>query len=166
MLWGLHMALSQGLLATLIADTAPAELRGTAYGMFNLVTGLALLAASIIAGSILGRGRSPRRRFLAGAVFAALAVLGLLACGLRRGSCARDRHAKRARISQPPRNAAPYFSSMPSAGVARARHSAADATAREQPRTSCSLRHRRGTAITGTVSQERRRKLAPSSAER
>ena len=46
------MGLTQGLLATLVADTAPAELRGTAYGMFNLFTGLALLAASIIAGAM------------------------------------------------------------------------------------------------------------------
>ena len=51
-LWGLHMGLTQGLLATLVADTAPAELRGTAYGMFNLLTGLALLAASVIAGTL------------------------------------------------------------------------------------------------------------------
>jgi len=51
-LWGLHMGLTQGLLAALVADTAPAELRGTAFGMFNLVSGIALLAASIIAGAL------------------------------------------------------------------------------------------------------------------
>ncbi len=51
-LWGLHMGMTQGLLATLIADTAPEDLRGTAYGMFNLITGLALLASSVIAGAL------------------------------------------------------------------------------------------------------------------
>ncbi|HET7680465.1 MAG TPA: MFS transporter [Xanthobacteraceae bacterium] len=78
-LWGLHMGLTQGLLAALVADTAPPELRGTAFGMFNLVTGLAMLAASVIAGSLwdmVGAGGT----FLAGAVFtaAALAALPLL----------------------------------------------------------------------------------------
>lgn len=81
-LWGLHMGLTQGLLATLVADTAPAELRGTAYGMFNLVTGIALLAASVTAGA-LWDAVGPQGTFLAGAAFAALAVCGLLA--LRRG---------------------------------------------------------------------------------
>jgi MFS family permease len=64
-LWGLHMGLTQGLLATLVADTAPAELRGTAYGMFNLATGIALLAASVIAGS-LWDAVGPKGTFLAG----------------------------------------------------------------------------------------------------
>jgi MFS family permease len=50
--WGLHMALTQGLLSKLVADTAPADLRGTAFGIFNLVTGGALLLASVIAGSL------------------------------------------------------------------------------------------------------------------
>ena len=76
-LWGLHMGLTQGLLATLVADTAPAELRGTAYGMFNLLTGLALLAASIIAGA-LWDVVGPKGTFLAGAAFTALAIAGLL----------------------------------------------------------------------------------------
>jgi MFS family permease len=71
------MGLTQGLLATLVADTAPAELRGTAYGMFNLLTGLALLAASIIAGA-LWDVVGPKGTFLAGAAFTALAVAGLL----------------------------------------------------------------------------------------
>ncbi|NVO17976.1 MAG: MFS transporter [Rhodoplanes sp.] len=83
--WGLHMGLTQGLLATLVADTAPAELRGTAYGMFNLMTGLALLAASLIAGG-LWDAIGPASTFLAGAVFTALAVIGLLT--LRRGKVA------------------------------------------------------------------------------
>ncbi|MEX1084102.1 MAG: MFS transporter, partial [Xanthobacteraceae bacterium] len=72
-LWGLHMGLTQGLLATLVADTAPPELRGTAFGMFNLVTGLATLAASVIAGA-LWDAIGPQGTFLAGAVFTALAL--------------------------------------------------------------------------------------------
>ncbi len=75
--WGLHMGLTQGLLATLVADTVPVELRGTAYGMFNLVTGLALLAASVIAGG-LWDAIGPKGTFLAGAGFSALALIGLL----------------------------------------------------------------------------------------
>jgi MFS family permease len=77
-LWGLHMGLTQGLLATLVADTAPAELRGTAYGMFNLMTGLALLAASVIAGG-LWDAIGPKGTFLAGAAFTAISIIGLLA---------------------------------------------------------------------------------------
>lgn len=77
-LWGLHMGFTQGLLATLIADTAPDELRGTAFGMFNLVTGLALLVASVIAG-LLWDMIGPQATFLGGAVFTALTVLGLVA---------------------------------------------------------------------------------------
>jgi MFS family permease len=78
-LWGLHMGLTQGLLATLVADTAPGELRGTAFGMFNLITGLAMLAASVIAGG-LWDAVGPQGTFFAGAVFtaAALAALPLL----------------------------------------------------------------------------------------
>jgi len=75
-LWGLHMGFTQGLLATLIAETAPAELRGTAFGVFNLVCGLALLAASVIAGA-LWDASGPQATFLAGAVFATLTTLGL-----------------------------------------------------------------------------------------
>jgi len=75
-LWGLHMGVTQGLLATLVADTAPAELRGTAYGMFNLVTGLALLVASMVAGALWDM-IGPQATFLAGAGFATLALVGL-----------------------------------------------------------------------------------------
>ena len=76
-LWGLHMGLTQGLLAALVAEAVPAELRGTAYGMFNLVTGAALLMASVIAGGlwqVFGSGAT----FLAGAGFALVAALGLI----------------------------------------------------------------------------------------
>jgi MFS family permease len=76
-LWGLHMGLTQGLLATLVADAVPAELRGTAYGVFNLVSGLALLAASVIAGG-LWDAFGPKGTFVAGAIFAAFALAGLM----------------------------------------------------------------------------------------
>src|SRR2546430_5199662 len=49
-LWGAHMGLTQGLLSALVADTAPAPLRGTAFGVFHLVSGVALLGASVLAG--------------------------------------------------------------------------------------------------------------------
>lgn len=74
--WGLHMAATQGLLAAMVADTAPAQLRGTAFGLFNLASGVAMLAASVIAG-ILWDTLGAEATFLAGAVFAVLA-LGLL----------------------------------------------------------------------------------------
>ena len=80
-LWGLHMGFTQGLLAALVADAAPAELRGTAFGMFNLVTGIAALAASVIAGG-LWDAIGPPGTFLAGAIFSVLTLMGLL--GLRR----------------------------------------------------------------------------------
>jgi MFS family permease len=54
-LWGIHMGITQGLLATMVADTAPADLRGTAYGFFNLVSGLAMLLASVLAGLLWDR---------------------------------------------------------------------------------------------------------------
>lgn len=75
-LWGLHMGFTQGLLATLIAETAPAELRGTAFGMFNLITGVALLIASIVAGALWDM-TGPQGTFLAGAVFTVLTLAGL-----------------------------------------------------------------------------------------
>jgi len=77
-LWGLHMGFSQGLLATLVADVAPPELRGTAYGMFNLLSGLALLIASVLAG-LLWESVGPEGTFLAGAAFTMLAFAGLAA---------------------------------------------------------------------------------------
>jgi MFS family permease len=85
-LWGLHMGFTQGLLAALVADTVPPELRGTAFGMFNLVSGLALLAASVLAGA-LWEAIGPQATFLAGAAFAAVALAGLLF--LRRRGMAR-----------------------------------------------------------------------------
>jgi MFS family permease len=76
-LWGLHMGLTQGLLASLVADTSPAALRGTAFGLFNLLTGLATLVASVIAGAMWDR-IGPAGTFLAGALFTAVALLTLL----------------------------------------------------------------------------------------
>ncbi len=75
-LWGLHMGLTQGLLASLVADTAPADLRGTAFGMYNLIAGGATLAASVVAGA-LWDWVGPAGTFLAGAVFTAVALLAL-----------------------------------------------------------------------------------------
>ena len=76
-LWGLHMGLTQGLLSKLVADSAPAELRGTAFGIFNLVSGMALLLASVVAGS-LWELVGPSATFIAGAAFAAIAAMGIL----------------------------------------------------------------------------------------
>ena len=84
LLWGLHMGFTQGLLATLVADTAPRELRGTAFGMFNLVTGLALLLASVIAGA-LWDAAGPRGTFLGGGAFTLLTLAGLMS--IRKGLC-------------------------------------------------------------------------------
>jgi MFS family permease len=77
-LWGLHMAMTQGLLSAMVAKAAPADLRGTAFGFFNLVSGLALLAASGVAGLLWDQWGAPAT-FLVGAGFsaAALSVLAL-----------------------------------------------------------------------------------------
>lgn len=77
-LWGVHMALTQGLFSKLVADAAPPQLRGTAFGLFNLVTGGALLLASVIAG-VLWNALGASTTFVAGAAFAAVTVVGLLA---------------------------------------------------------------------------------------
>jgi MFS family permease len=75
-LWGLHMGMTQGLLATMVADTAPTDLRGTAFGFFNLSSGLAMLIASVLAGFLWDQfGAS--FTFYAGAVFCGIAVMGL-----------------------------------------------------------------------------------------
>ena len=85
--WGLHMGATQGLLSTLVADAAPADLRGTAFGVFNLASGLALLAASVIAGGLWALV-GPAMTFYAGALFssAALAVLFINAGRKEHGS--------------------------------------------------------------------------------
>lgn len=81
-LWGLHLALTQGLLAKLVADEAPAKLYGTAFGIFNLASGGSLLAASLLAGS-LWNIFGPAATFLAGALFAALSAVALLVYGVK-----------------------------------------------------------------------------------
>ena len=80
MLWGLHMGLTQGLLSALVAASAPPDLRGTAFGVFNLVCGVALLAASVLAGW-LWDAFGPRFTFYAGAGLTALAWVGFLFYG-------------------------------------------------------------------------------------
>ena len=97
-LWGLHMGFTQGLLATLVADAAPAELRGTAFGVFNLVTGVVLLMASVIAGGLWDIA-GPEGTFLAGGAFASLALIGLLLIRARL-TRARNAHAADVEVSQ------------------------------------------------------------------
>jgi len=77
-LWGLHMGCTQGLLNAMVADTVPADLRGTAFGVFHLLAGVALLLASVIAGALWDR-LGHEGTFIAGAVFATVAMLGLVA---------------------------------------------------------------------------------------
>ena len=77
-LWGVHMGMTQGLLAAMVADTAPDDLRGTAFGLFNLLSGVTLLASSAIAGFLWDRTGSAMT-FCAGAAFAAITLAGLLA---------------------------------------------------------------------------------------
>ena len=75
-LWGMHMGMTQGLLAAMVAGAAPEDLRGTAYGFFNLLSGLALLASSVTAG-VLWDTMGSAFTFYAGAGFAALTLLGM-----------------------------------------------------------------------------------------
>jgi len=82
-LWGLHMGLTQGLLATMVANTAPAALRGTAFGFFNFVSGIAMLVASVLAGG-LWDAFGPAATFTAGAGICAVAAVLLAARKARR----------------------------------------------------------------------------------
>jgi MFS family permease len=82
--WGLHMGMTQGLLAALVTDTAPTDLRGTAFGLFNLASGAALLLASLIAG-LLWELIGPAATFLAGATFTAAGLVGTVVLLGRRG---------------------------------------------------------------------------------
>ena len=75
-LWGVHMGLTQGLLARMVADATPADLRGTAYGFFNLMSGLAMLVASVVAGLLWDR-LGAAFTFYAGVVFCVIAGLAL-----------------------------------------------------------------------------------------
>jgi len=76
-LWGLHLGMTQGLLATMVAATAPAHLRGTAFGFFNLASGIAMLVASVLAG-LLWEQFGPGATFYAGAMFSLAALLMLV----------------------------------------------------------------------------------------
>ena len=80
LLWGIHMGITQGLLATMVAETAPSDLRGTAFGFFNLVSGVAMLLASVLAGLLWDR-LGAAFTFYAGAAFCAMALAGLLLRG-------------------------------------------------------------------------------------
>ena len=75
-LWGVHMGMTQGLLLTMVADVAPADLRGTAFGFFNLVSGVAMLIASVVAGLLWDQLGAPAT-FFAGALFCVIALIGL-----------------------------------------------------------------------------------------
>jgi MFS family permease len=89
-LWGLHMGLSQGLLSHLVADRAPPALRGSAFGLFNLGTGAAMLAASVTAG-LLWDSFGPAATFLAGAGFAVAAMVAVTFLSLQgRGAARRE----------------------------------------------------------------------------
>lgn len=82
-LWGVHMGMTQGLLATMVADHAPADLRGTAFGCFNLACGLAMLMASVLAGFLWDR-LGAAATFYAGALFCIIAIVGTLSSPLAR----------------------------------------------------------------------------------
>ncbi|KVO93088.1 MFS transporter [Burkholderia ubonensis] len=79
--WGLHMGFTQGILAAMVADTAPAEWRGTAFGLFNLASGVAMLLASAIAGWIWQRFGAPATFFTG----AAIVVVPLAMCAFAPG---------------------------------------------------------------------------------
>jgi MFS family permease len=93
-IWGLHMGLTHGVLAALVADTAPAELRGSAFGIFNFVSGLVALVASLLAGG-LWQWYGPAATYYAGAISSSAALAGLLwwrtnfAANIRGGSTVR-----------------------------------------------------------------------------
>jgi MFS family permease len=76
-LWGLHMGMTQGLLSAMVSKTAPAELRGTAFGFFHVVSGLAMLLASVAAGLLWDQLGAPAT-FLAGALFCVAALIALV----------------------------------------------------------------------------------------
>ena len=78
--WGVHMGMTHGLMVVMVADTAPADLRGTAYGFFNLVSGVALLIASLVAGLPWDSLGAPST-FLTGAAFSAAALVLLVKRG-------------------------------------------------------------------------------------
>jgi len=84
-IWGLHMGLTQGVLAAMVASAAPPHLRGSAFGMFSMVSGLVLLIASVLAGA-LWEYVSPAATFIAGAAICVLALAGLPFVGAPRAA--------------------------------------------------------------------------------
>lgn len=85
-LWGLHMGLTQGIFAAMIADVTPTELKGTAFGLFNLVNGLFMLAASVIAGGLWDKCGA-EFTFYAGAAFSLCALIMLISFRHHQGNC-------------------------------------------------------------------------------
>ena len=83
-LWGIHMGMTQGLLAMMVAHTAPVDLRGTAYGFFNLVSGLSMLLASVLAGFLWDKFGAAFT-FYTGAFFCTMALAGLVRTGIHTG---------------------------------------------------------------------------------
>jgi MFS family permease len=81
-LWGLHMGLTQGVLAALVAAAAPAPIRATAFGLFNLVMGIVMVVSSALAG-VLWQDHGAQATFMAGGIFSLLAVVGAVAVGPR-----------------------------------------------------------------------------------
>jgi MFS family permease len=79
-LWGLHMGFTQGLLGAMVADATPQPLRGTAYGVLNFVSGIAMLLASVLAG-LIWDAFGASATFFTGAAFASAALLGFMFCG-------------------------------------------------------------------------------------
>jgi len=90
-LWGLHMGMTQGLLAAVVAEVAPPDLRGTAFGLFNLVSGVAMLIASVLAG-VLWVALSPAATFLVGAAFCVLTLVAILLGPERCAGCTAAPH--------------------------------------------------------------------------
>jgi MFS family permease len=82
-LWGLHLGITQGLFSALVADTAPADLRGSAFGVFNFVSGVVAVASSLLAGA-LWKYSGPSTTFFTGAAFSTLALAGLIAAWVGR----------------------------------------------------------------------------------
>lgn len=76
-LWGLHLGFTQGTLTTMIADTAPPHLRGAAFGVFSLVSGLVALAGNGVAG-VLWDGYGPSATFYASAIASGVAAAGMI----------------------------------------------------------------------------------------
>jgi MFS family permease len=73
-LWGLHLALTQGLTASMVAASAPPERRGTAFGLFNLISGLAMLIGNL-GGGLLWDFSGPAVTFTASAIVLGIALL-------------------------------------------------------------------------------------------